>query len=650
MSPELPSGSTSKGFPRVLLLGLDGATFSILRPLVARGVMPHLSRLLDISAQRVLMSTEPYVTAPAWTSLVTGKRPDTHGIFDWSREVSGQYSRRMLDATVRDDMAFWELLSQRKVASGSLNLPLSYPPDRNASFCVADMFSPSLQADFVHPRGLRHELLTMGYALDLRKKEYYQRGFGDFLTDLTEVMRARGQAIRQCLSRFPWQAAIVVFTETDRLQHAFWQHLQFDQPSHLDSPEQRLAEGFFRQLDEELGAVVRLVGPDTHLYIVSDHGFGVHKGAFYINDWLEAQGYLVLHKPSHRGISPTLEAQTERLRPLVRRLAKGALRRLYHPGLSSLRHSVEALPSGQLQRLGQQLNRVLETSLQQLQHESLQRLGEGLTPDAPSVDWSRTVAFADTPHGVSLNRVGRQVAGIVTETQAIELKKEIAARLQAVKDERTGTSIHAEVLERDARYWGRNTHLAPELVYTFADFGYSWRIGRLSSLTHGRALPQSFLAVDTEWETGTHRPEGILIASGPDIQPGILEEPAQIWDILPTMLYHLDQEIPPDLDGRVLRELMRDEVLNSREERWGGSPSIRPGRQVRGLNGEVLNGEGLNSEGLNSEGLFGEGSAGAPSQASDGLTSDHFTSPASGADTRAEEAVAEHLRALGYMA
>lgn len=599
---------------RVLLLGLDGATFSILRPLVARGAMPHLARRMDHSAQAPLRSTDPYVTAPAWTSLVTGKRPDTHGIFDWSQAVPGTYARKMLDANVRDDQAFWEILASRRVPAGSLNLPLSYPPARNVSFCVADMFSPSLQADFVHPRGLREELLHLGYQLDLRKRDYYSQGFEPFLRELTKVMQARGAAIRQCLTRFPWQAAIVVFTETDRLQHAFWQHLDFTHPAHEDTPEQARAAAFFTALDQEIGQLEALLSTHDHLYLVSDHGFGTHKGAFYINDWLQAKGYLVLKSEPEAA-------------PQARRIARGLLRQLQHRGLNPLQKLSTQLPESLLPGRDNPLER-LSQHLQERTHSLETWLGDSLTPDAPAVDWSRTVAFADTPHGIQLNVRGREPRGIVEQSQVEALQTELAHALLQARDERTGQPIHAEVLPRDARFWGRNAERAPDLVYTFADYGYSWRIGRLSQLQHGRPLYTSFLAVETDWETGTHRPDGILIASGPDIQPGILAEPCQIWDILPTMLYHLDQAIPPDLEGRVLRELFREAVLSSRQERWEGPVAIRPGRRVAGLT---------------DAGTLSE--VGSDQQPSDLLGARPDPDQATTA-----EAVADHLRALGYMA
>ena len=58
-----------------LLIGLDGATFTVLDPYMERGVMPFLAELSARGTRAVLRSIMPPLTPPAWTSLVTGQAP-----------------------------------------------------------------------------------------------------------------------------------------------------------------------------------------------------------------------------------------------------------------------------------------------------------------------------------------------------------------------------------------------------------------------------------------------------------------------------------------------------------------------------------------------------------------------------------------------
>ena len=54
--------------PRLLILGLDGATWTVLDPMRRLGLMPNLDALLNRSAHGTLRSVVPPVTTAAWTS------------------------------------------------------------------------------------------------------------------------------------------------------------------------------------------------------------------------------------------------------------------------------------------------------------------------------------------------------------------------------------------------------------------------------------------------------------------------------------------------------------------------------------------------------------------------------------------------------
>ena len=63
---------------KTLLIGLDGATFSVLDPLMEQGVMPFLKSFFAEGARAGLRTIVPPLTPPAWTSLMTGRTPGQH--------------------------------------------------------------------------------------------------------------------------------------------------------------------------------------------------------------------------------------------------------------------------------------------------------------------------------------------------------------------------------------------------------------------------------------------------------------------------------------------------------------------------------------------------------------------------------------------
>ena len=76
---------------------------------VERGVMPFLGELAAARRTRAtLRSIMPPLTPPAWTSLMTGKRPGQHGVFDFFQKEApdSEYFRSPARRTSRsrDDL------------------------------------------------------------------------------------------------------------------------------------------------------------------------------------------------------------------------------------------------------------------------------------------------------------------------------------------------------------------------------------------------------------------------------------------------------------------------------------------------------------------------------------------------------------------
>ena len=80
-------------------------------------------------------------------------------------------------------------------------------------------------------------------------------------------------------------------------------------------------------------------------------------------------------------------------------------------------------------------------------------------------------------------------------------------------------------------------------------------LGRRSLMPAGRG---------PEERTGNHARDGILVLHGPEIRAGQLLSLAAIEDVAPTVLHLLGLPIDADMDGRVLDEAFRPEVVATR--------------------------------------------------------------------------------------
>ena len=75
-----------------------------------------------------LKSTIPPLSAPAWTSMVTGKNPAKTGVFDWiSMPRKPGEKVRIVYLNSVSEPKIWDLLGREGIRSVVINLPLSYP-------------------------------------------------------------------------------------------------------------------------------------------------------------------------------------------------------------------------------------------------------------------------------------------------------------------------------------------------------------------------------------------------------------------------------------------------------------------------------------------------------------------------------------------
>ena len=78
----------NKEAKKIIIIGLDGATFDIINPLIKRGELSNLARLIKDGVSGELISTIHPTTPQAWTTFMTGKGAGSHGIYDFIERVT----------------------------------------------------------------------------------------------------------------------------------------------------------------------------------------------------------------------------------------------------------------------------------------------------------------------------------------------------------------------------------------------------------------------------------------------------------------------------------------------------------------------------------------------------------------------------------
>ncbi|HWR71740.1 MAG TPA: alkaline phosphatase family protein, partial [Nitrospirota bacterium] len=278
---------------KVIIIGWDGATFDIINPLVAAGRLPNVAYLMKNGVWGRMESTIPPLTPTAWTSLSTGVNPGKHAIFD--AMLYSPEARRMsfVNASMRKCAPVWSVLSEAGRKVGVLNVPMTYPPDEVNGFVIPGMFTPEGADDFTYPRGLKDDLIrTFGrYFIECN----YSSSPSTYLKSILSVdVDFREKVASYLMERYDWDFFFCVFMSSDRVQHFFWKYLDPSHPGHKKYG--NAIATVYEKMDESLGRLIEKAGVDATVVMVSDHGSGPLKKAFFLNYWLLINGYLFLKR------------------------------------------------------------------------------------------------------------------------------------------------------------------------------------------------------------------------------------------------------------------------------------------------------------------------------------------------------------------
>ncbi len=539
-----------KKVPKVVVIGLDAATWTVIRPSMAEGKMPNLAKLMKAGVSGMLESILPPITPPAWTSFMTGKNPGKHGIFHFVETEYGGYAMKYANATSRRSPTVWKLLNNAGYSVGTMNIPFTYPPEPLNGFQISGMDTPSETSPFIHPPELREELVKHlgGIQLDLRflGAMSTDERRNQVLAEMEQMDNQWTKAALYLLENHPQDVMMFVFMSIDTVQHYFWQHMDKGHFLH----DLKLAPKFgdavrkvYERLDAAAGQIIDLLPPETTLFVVSDHGGGpVVDRTIFLNRYLAQLGLLHYDEKTTSGI---------------RRLAKKLLR----VSFSMLRSTLSSRQKSWLARLFPKIRQKSEMAYSSF----------------TSIDWSRTKAYCSevlaSPPCIWINLKGVKPQGIVDPGDYDALVTSIIEKLAELKDPRTGKPVINRVYRRNEIFHGPFAHEGADLVLDW--WSEDSLFSSQPSFPEDTGKPALIIrehrpSEKSEWG-GTHRLNGILIARGSGFRSGAEIANARLIDIAPTLLHLLGVPVPEDMDGKVLASAFQPDFLLARPIRSGAA-------------------------------------------------------------------------------
>jgi len=167
--PACRSGVNENKKIKVVVIGIDGANWSTIDPLIEKGKLPFWKKLKEESAWANLETFKPTKSSVVWTTIATGKKMEKHGILDFTFLNKNNIEVPFSNAERREP-AIWQILDEYNKKCIVINWFVSHPPDKINGITISDNFRRVVArplekindyTDSVHPTIYFHKLLKL---------------------------------------------------------------------------------------------------------------------------------------------------------------------------------------------------------------------------------------------------------------------------------------------------------------------------------------------------------------------------------------------------------------------------------------------------------------------------------------------------------
>jgi len=512
---------TSTPRKRVIIAGIDGATWDIINPMIAAGKLPNLAAMVKNGCCGPLTSTVPPNSSLAWSSFMTGVHPGKHGVFFFREQRHGSYQRPVVSMKSVQVPSVFRLASEAGKKVASITVPLTFPVEKVNGCMIGGLLTPDRHSDFIHPPELRQELeAAIGDVPADNEPEmlFHSASEGAAVKSMFHVIEQITRMGEHVLDHHDPDFFVLVFRQVDLTSHQAWcyQDPQWQKanPGKWEARKDLLAD-VYTAVDAAFGRIrdraLKMEG-EAVFGTCSDHGFGRITYRYYMNKWLLDNGYLVLKS----------SAESMKRKLWMQKKWNGALRR---SGILKI-----------LTERGRKLGKGQEATIMEM------------------IDWSKTRAYSSFSGGediVLMNLEGREPQGIVKAGAEYEaLRDEIIAKVVEMRAP-DGAKIIARAFKREDLWEGEQLHIAPDIQCVTKETACNMSPSPLHPVVAEPAV---------EGRPAMHRTQGIYGWEGKGIiKQGERVTGPQIADMATTMLHLLGLPVEDYMDGRVMEDCFTPE-------------------------------------------------------------------------------------------
>jgi hypothetical protein len=287
---------------RVLVVGMDGLEWSVVRPLLADGRLPHLQSLMERGSFGYLASMKPTLSPVVWTTIATGKLMEDHRVTNF---LDGK--QRVFTSGRRHGRALWNIADQYGLSSNVFGWFVTWPAEHVRGLMVSgSSASAQLDANWkpallpgvpgqVWPEELTAPVLALAESagslpnvqrlardkvfgdvpqelMDPLQRKVFQQTLWSLLSDETYF-----EIARQYIRERPADLNLVYLGGTDVVGHRYWREYRpegfaWADGAELDRHMAAVIPNYYVWMDEMLGELVAAAGPQTAVFVISDHG------------------------------------------------------------------------------------------------------------------------------------------------------------------------------------------------------------------------------------------------------------------------------------------------------------------------------------------------------------------------------------------
>ncbi|MEL7037892.1 MAG: alkaline phosphatase family protein [Cyanobacteria bacterium J06592_8] len=540
----------------VIAIGLDAAQPSLLEEWMSKGYLKTLSRLREQGLYSRLKNFKDSNVETAWTTFSTGCRPEKTGYWAAMGLKDGTYETETRAAyDYKEFSPFCALGEDYRVITFDVPQLRLNPKTNGLQIGAWGAHSPQIPSGSI-PEPLFQEIvdkhgphpgLHKDYAvcLDVKSTMKLEERF------LTGIKR-RSAICQDLLQRQPWDLFLTVFGESHGGGHVFWQLSQPDHPLYETlrpkvSHDPLLA--VYQAMDKAIGEILTKAPENAYVVLFSDHGTGAAT--------IDLPSFIFLPEFLYRYSFPgkcAIESGkiSDPLPPMITKMKWN----FWERHLWGQKSDPNPIRSFLRRETPTRIFNLIEPFLDANPGEydlispfQLRRQGETVVPWNPAQWykplWPKMKAFAIPSFAegyVRINLKGREPNGIVDPSEYEAVCDDLCEKLHALRDPRNGIPMVSHIVRTRKNAEDRNPKLPdPDLIVVWQE---EYVTDVMESPDYGRFGPLP------PYRSASHRSQGFILATGPDINPDSTLSSGHVLDLAPSILDLMGAPIPEHMEGK----------------------------------------------------------------------------------------------------